>query len=90
MWTLIGVAAVLSVAAALIAVGYAWHEFRPLTDEERARMQGRRVGLIMSGQNIDRAVMCEVLAGRVPGQGAGVRSQASGRLESTEPPAPGS
>jgi threonine dehydratase len=58
--------------------------------KERARMQGRRVGLIMSGQNIDRAVMCEVLAGRVPGQGAGVRSQASGRLESTEPPAPGS
>jgi threonine dehydratase len=36
---------------------------------ERARMQGRRVGLVMSGQNIDRAVMREVLAGHVPGRG---------------------
>jgi len=36
--------------------------------KERARMQGCRVGLIMSGQNIDRAVMREVLAGRVPGR----------------------
>jgi hypothetical protein len=42
MWTLLGVAAVLSVAAGLIAVGYAWHEFRPLTEEERARMQSKR------------------------------------------------
>jgi hypothetical protein len=42
MWTLLSVTAVLSVAAVLIAVGYAWHEFRPLTDEERARMQPRR------------------------------------------------
>jgi threonine dehydratase len=36
--------------------------------KERARMGGRRVGLIMTGQNIDRAVMCDVLAGRVPGR----------------------
>jgi threonine dehydratase len=35
--------------------------------KERGRMQGRRVGLVLSGQNIDRAVMAEVLAGRVPG-----------------------
>jgi threonine dehydratase len=35
--------------------------------KERARMQGRRVGLIMTGQNIDRDVMRDVLAGRVPG-----------------------
>ena len=58
--------------------------------KERTRMQGRRVGLVMSGQNIDRAVMRDVLAGCVPGRGAGVRSQASGRWESTEPPALGS
>jgi threonine dehydratase len=37
--------------------------------KERARMQGRRVGLVMSGQNIDRAVMGDVLAGLVPGDG---------------------
>jgi threonine dehydratase len=37
--------------------------------KERGRMQGRRVGLVLSGQNIDRAVMGEVLAGRVPGEG---------------------
>jgi len=45
--------------------------------KERVRMQGCRVGLIMSGQNIDRAVMREVLAGRVPGRGlgSGVRHQ---------------
>ncbi len=35
--------------------------------KERDRMQGRRVGLVLSGQNIDRAVMAEVLAGRAPG-----------------------
>jgi threonine dehydratase len=34
--------------------------------KERARMYGRRVGLIMTGQNIDRAAMCDILAGRVP------------------------
>ncbi|MBO0751490.1 MAG: threonine dehydratase [Bradyrhizobiaceae bacterium] len=37
--------------------------------KEGGRMQGRRVGVVLSGQNIDRAVMAEVLAGRVPGQG---------------------
>jgi threonine dehydratase len=37
--------------------------------KERDRMQGRRVGLVLSGQNIDRAVMSDVLAGRVPGRG---------------------
>lgn len=36
--------------------------------KERARMQGRRVGLIMTGQNIDRSVMRDILAGRVPGR----------------------
>jgi threonine dehydratase len=36
--------------------------------KERDRMQGRRVGLVLSGQNIDRVIMAEVLAGRVPGQ----------------------
>ena len=35
--------------------------------KERERMQGRRIGLIMSGQNIDRAAMQAVLAGHVPG-----------------------
>ncbi len=37
--------------------------------KERARMQGRRVGLVLSGQNIDRTVMSDVLAGRVPAFG---------------------
>jgi threonine dehydratase len=35
--------------------------------KERGRMQGRRVGVVLSGQNVDRTVMGEVLAGRVPG-----------------------
>ena len=35
--------------------------------KERSRMQGRRVGLVMTGQNIDRDAMRAVLAGRVPG-----------------------
>ena len=35
---------------------------------EREKMQGRRVGLIMSGQNIDRDAMHAVLAGAVPGR----------------------
>jgi len=39
--------------------------------KERARMQGRRVGLVMTGQNIDRAAMRDVLAGQVPGRPAG-------------------
>jgi threonine dehydratase len=45
--------------------------------KERARMQGRRVGLIMTGQNIDRAAMLDVLAGRVPGRTVGVASRLS-------------
>lgn len=36
--------------------------------KERDRMRGRRVGVVLSGQNIDREVMAQVLAGRVPGQ----------------------
>ena len=34
--------------------------------QERERMQGKRVGLILSGGNIDREVFAEVLAGRTP------------------------
>src|SRR5215467_9358270 len=34
--------------------------------QERNRMHGRRVGLIMTGQNIDRPMMRAVLAGQVP------------------------
>jgi threonine dehydratase len=45
--------------------------------KERARVQGRRVGLIMTGQNIDRAAMRDVLAGRVPGQPVDVASHLS-------------
>jgi threonine dehydratase len=43
--------------------------------KERDRMKGRRVGLVMSGQNIDRAVMADVLAGRVPASDPGVRTR---------------
>ena len=35
--------------------------------KERKRMKGRRVGLIVTGQNIDRSVMAKVLAGVTPG-----------------------
>jgi threonine dehydratase len=34
--------------------------------QERDRMQGRRVGLVVTGQNIDTAAMAEVLAGKTP------------------------
>ena len=34
--------------------------------QERERMQGKRVGLILSGGNVDREVFAEVLAGRTP------------------------
>jgi len=34
--------------------------------KERERMQGRRIGLVLSGQNIDRAWMRDVLAGETP------------------------
>jgi threonine dehydratase len=37
--------------------------------QERDRMQGRRVGLVLSGQNIDRAWMRDVLAGETPASG---------------------
>ena len=38
--------------------------------QERGRMQGRRIGLVLSGQNIDRAWMRDVLAGETPASGA--------------------
>jgi threonine dehydratase len=34
--------------------------------KERTRWRGRRVGLVMTGQNIDRAAILEVLAGNTP------------------------
>jgi threonine dehydratase len=34
--------------------------------QERDRMQGERVGLVLSGGNIDREMFAEVLAGRTP------------------------
>jgi threonine dehydratase len=34
--------------------------------KERERMKGRRVGLIVTGQNIDTPVMAKVLAGGTP------------------------
>jgi len=34
--------------------------------KEREWMQGRRIGLVLSGQNIDRAWMRDVLAGETP------------------------
>ncbi len=34
--------------------------------QERDRMKGRRVGLVLTGQNIDTAVMAQVLAGETP------------------------
>jgi len=37
--------------------------------KERERMQGRRIGLVLSGQNIDRAWMRDVLAGETPASG---------------------
>jgi hypothetical protein len=39
MWTVLAIAAALSVAAGLTAVGYAWYVFRPLTGNERARLR---------------------------------------------------
>ena len=35
--------------------------------QERAKMAGKRVGVVLSGGNVDRAVFAEVLAGRTPG-----------------------
>ena len=40
MWTLLAIAAAASIAFGLIAVGLAvWHDWRPLTDKERARLR---------------------------------------------------
>ena len=40
MWTLLAIAAALSIAAGLIGVGLAaWHDWGPLTEEERARLR---------------------------------------------------
>ena len=36
--------------------------------KERERMKGRRVGLVVTGQNIDTPVMAKVLAGVTPGR----------------------
>ena len=45
--------------------------------KERAPMQGRHVGLIVTGQNIDRAAMRDILAGQVPGRSdAGIEASA--------------
>jgi hypothetical protein len=38
MWTLLAIAAVVPIAFGLIAVGWAWYDFRPLTDKERAHL----------------------------------------------------
>jgi hypothetical protein len=37
MRMVLAIAALVSIAFGLIAVGRAWYEFRPLTDKERAR-----------------------------------------------------
>jgi threonine dehydratase len=34
--------------------------------KERDKMAGRRVGVVLSGGNVDRAMFAEVLAGRTP------------------------
>ena len=39
MRTVLVIAAVVSIAFGLVAVGRAWYDFRPLTDEERARLR---------------------------------------------------
>lgn len=37
-----------------------------LTDAERARQRGRRVGVVLSGGNLDGPLLAEILAGRTP------------------------
>jgi hypothetical protein len=39
MWTLLAIVAALSIATGIIAIGYVWYQFRPLTDNERARLR---------------------------------------------------
>jgi len=40
LWRMVlAIAALVSIAFGLIAVGRAWYEFRPLTDKERARLR---------------------------------------------------
>ena len=39
MRMVLSIAALVSIAFGLIAVGRAWYEFRPLTDKERARLR---------------------------------------------------
>jgi hypothetical protein len=39
MRIVLAIAALVSIAFGLIAVGRAWYEFRPLTDKERARLR---------------------------------------------------
>ena len=39
MRMVLAIAALVSIAFGLIAVGRAWYEFRPLTDKERARLR---------------------------------------------------
>jgi threonine dehydratase len=34
--------------------------------QERGKMAGRRVGVVLSGGNVDRPVFAEILAGRTP------------------------
>jgi threonine dehydratase len=47
--------------------------------KERDRMRGRCVGLVVTGQNIDRPVMSAVLAGAVPGSSGAAAARAGGR-----------
>jgi hypothetical protein len=39
MRMVLAIAALVTIAFGLIAVGRAWYEFRPLTDKERARLR---------------------------------------------------
>jgi threonine dehydratase len=43
--------------------------------QERDRMAGKRVGLVLSGGNIDREMLAEVFAGRTPGVSGAIRAE---------------